>query len=106
MDFYCEGGNWDERHNHHAQNCSSAEANRRKRDAWQSAGTKYWWYWACQPTDPWLNPSFIEFPAIHARLFFWLMVRENGTFPSTSPTWYLVLMNNDHLPRRIRENKT
>ena len=76
MDFYCEGGNWDERHNHHAQNCSSAEANRRKRDAWQSAGKKYWWYWACQPTDPWLNPSFIEFPAIHARLFFWLMVRE------------------------------
>ena len=57
--------------------CTSAPANRKKRDAWQKAGKKFWWYWACQPTEPWLNPSFIEWPAIHGRLFFWLMALEN-----------------------------
>lgn len=44
MDFYCEKpGNWDERHNHKSQNCTSAPASREKRDAWQAAGKKYWW---------------------------------------------------------------
>ena len=44
MDFYCEKpGNWEERHNHHPQNCTSAPSNRVKKDAWQSAGKKYWW---------------------------------------------------------------
>ena len=89
--------------------CNSTEASRAKREAWQAAGKKYdvatllprlchtlrhlshpcvvkclagaryWWYWACQPTEPWLNPSFVEWPAIHARLFFWLMALENVT---------------------------
>jgi hypothetical protein len=80
MDFYCEKpGNWDERHNHHPQNCTSGPSNRMKKDAWQNAGKKYWWYWACQPTNPWLNPSFIEWPAVHGRLFFWLMALEGVT---------------------------
>jgi hypothetical protein len=88
MDFYCEKPeDWNWRHGKACVGkegagecrCTSAAANRAKRDAWQAAGKKYWWYWACQPTEPWLNPSLIEWPAIHGRLFFWLMALENVT---------------------------
>lgn len=86
MDFYCEKPeDWNWRVGKQCEgkrgqgncSCTSAPANRKKRDAWQKAGKKFWWYWACQPTEPWLNPSFIEWPAIHGRLFFWLMALEN-----------------------------
>lgn len=40
---------------------------------WLSQGKEYMWYWS---DDPWdvrkLNPSWIEWPAIHGRLLFWL----------------------------------
>jgi len=98
MDFYCEKPeDWNWRYGKQCAGkqgtgnctCTSAPANRKKRDAWQKAGKQFWWYWACQPTEPWLNPSLIEWPAIHGRLFFWLMALENiqGVHYWAMDTW-------------------
>lgn len=49
-------------------------AKERLRQSWlSSAGThQFWWYWCIGPTDPRAMNTFIERPAIEARLLFWL----------------------------------
>ena len=42
------------------------------REAWQATGRQYFWYWCLQPHDPRLMNTFVEYPAIQARLLFWL----------------------------------
>jgi hypothetical protein len=47
-----------------------------QRKQWLASTSKtdreYWWYWCLQPHDPRFLNTFIEFPAIQARMLFWL----------------------------------
>lgn len=44
----------------------------KERQAWLAAGHEFWWYWCIGPSQSaWMN-TFVERPAIQARLLFWL----------------------------------
>ncbi len=45
---------------------------------WLAAGKQLWWYHCIGPRDGYMN-SFIEWPAIHIRLIFWLAYQHRAT---------------------------
>jgi hypothetical protein len=49
-------------------------AKEKLRQQWLSSrkGRQYWWYWCIGPSDPSSMNTFIERPAIEARLLYWL----------------------------------
>ena len=49
-------------------------AKQKLRQRWlaESPSHQYWWYWCINPSDPAALNTFIERPAIQARLLFWL----------------------------------
>eukprot|EP01045_Picozoa_sp_COSAG04_P020318 COSAG04_NODE_2068_length_4871_cov_2.073973_1_plen_1105_part_00 len=51
---------------------NKAKAVQRKQWLDAKPSHEYWWYWCLQPHDPRFLNTFIEFPAIQARMLFWL----------------------------------
>ena len=54
--------------------CAPTATKEAKRQRWLASGKskEYWWYWCLQPHDPRFMNTFIEYPAIQARMLFWL----------------------------------
>lgn len=60
-----------------------------QRQRWLASGKEYWWYWCLQPHDPRFLNTFIEYPAIQARMLFWLAALHgvNGLMYYQSDVW-------------------